>query len=781
MVDKPKTLDVYLGYAVSSFTVGDKNPIEATNFVPGDGVFTEQIINWNGDHPDYVVAVSNTRTIDSRWYVIESTRTRGGQYQIRLFRDLFADYYDEIMSAPAFIEKGYVPVSDSAIYNPEGITFNQIKRNEFLLKDNTKSAWIVGYCAVPETNETATTIKFGGIPEVAFDVPAIEDWEYSEFYRQGTVKTTKMIVAESLKYNVFSTLRQGNPDTVKTTFNSSGNISVETLGKTSFNLNYYCDREDVPYLNRYTAYADTDTTALNEIGYVYYDATPEELEDLSTQKIKVGNTYYEISVNVETEEKTFEVPYASNVYNALSALIANGVVGDNDEIIHPIKGTSTLGSFTLTYTEKSVSLFLEEITTNTGLEFTWPVDRPVLTDAPYCMFCIPYSNEYQVKTANKTFRTKEENALSLATGIATSLDSKLYDIQLLPYSPLPLLRNAGRGIDLTTNTSLNYIVDDDLVATNNIVFWCLESSGTFDIVYNQYVPTDPIQFKINALTRFQRLCSPNYNGVFEFSVEKNNGVSSINVDYTYKPYQPYIHLNPNFGGLYGRDFNDARGLICGGDFSLPITQDAWTNYQIQNKNYQEMFDRQIQNIETIQEISKRREVAQVISGTISGTVAGAGAGSFIGGGTGALIGGAVGGLASIGAGIADVRYNDMLRNEAIDYTKDQFGYNLQNIIALPNSLTKISAYNANNKIFPFIERYVATYPEEEALKNKLIYNGMSIGRIGTLYDTYINKPATLRGKYGYFKGQLIRIEGIKDDSHVANAIAQEYNKGWYMI
>lgn len=72
-----------------------------------------------------------------------------------------------------------------------------------------------------------------------------------------------------------------------------------------------------------------------------------------------------------------------------------------------------------------------------------------------------------------------------------------------------------------------------------------------------------------------RLCSPNWSNFFDFSLAKNGGtVMSFNVDCSYKPFSPYIHINPDFKGLYGRDFNDARGLICGGEFSLPQVTSA---------------------------------------------------------------------------------------------------------------------------------------------------------------------------------------------------------------
>jgi hypothetical protein len=96
---------------------------------------------------------------------------------------------------------------------------------------------------------------------------------------------------------------------------------------------------------------------------------------------------------------------------------------------------------------------------------------------------------------------------------------------------------------------------------------------------------DPLQRKVYGLTKFARICSPNYAGVFQFSPQKNDGFHYIEINCTYKPFMPYIHLNPDFNGLYGQDFNDNRGLICGGDFSLARLNNAWEEFELQNKNY----------------------------------------------------------------------------------------------------------------------------------------------------------------------------------------------------
>ena len=96
------------------------------------------------------------------------------------------------------------------------------------------------------------------------------------------------------------------------------------------------------------------------------------------------------------------------------------------------------------------------------------------------------------------------------------------------------------------------------------------------------------------------MTSPNYNGSFEFNKEKlTGGLTAINVDCTYKPYTPYIKLNPNLEGSYysNTDYNDSIGLICGGDFSLGIINDAWNVFPnicfVQNKDYRNILGFQL--------------------------------------------------------------------------------------------------------------------------------------------------------------------------------------------
>lgn len=175
------------------------------NFNPNDGVTTTLIVgkgdlNWEDNEeytPDYLVAYTEvtaegvtTQTIKSRWFILEMERTRGGQYKLALKRDILADYESDIMEAPCFIEKGTISdAGNPLLFNSEGMKFNEIKKDEILLKDKSKSAWLVGYLK----KNISDTVRVTYTPEEAFqDVVDIDskDWYQCINYRNADGTTT---------------------------------------------------------------------------------------------------------------------------------------------------------------------------------------------------------------------------------------------------------------------------------------------------------------------------------------------------------------------------------------------------------------------------------------------------------------------------------------------------------------------------------------------------------------------------------------------------------------
>lgn len=402
-----------------------------------------------------------------------------------------------------------------------------------------------------------------------------------------------------------------------------------------------------------------------------------------------------------------------------------------------------------------------------------------LPDAPYAMMAIPYATKDYYLSGIKLGTITRQQAMQIAQATSRKYSSGgwLMDLQLLPYCPCPeVLRDDG-NISLSAavaNAKVWYDAASSALPTNRIggVICCKQS--TFQA--NMYTSTGSLfkvhvhDVKLENQTTMYRLVSPNGNGAFEFNPAKMVYTDDVDIGFvarcTYMPYQPYIRVFPEFSRLYGSDYNDYRGLICGGDFSLPQISDSWEAYQVQNKNYQTMFNRQIESLDKQQ----RAEAVQSVFGALGGTLQGVAGGALIGGGTGAIVGGVTSGV----GGIADIGIGAYLRADQREAAIQQHNWQLQNIQALPYSVTKMNNFNVDNNYVPYLEVYVCTDSEIDNFNAYLALRSYSINRYGMLND-YI-KPT---GRT-FLKGMIVRQAEVDDDSHYLAAIADEVNQGFYI-
>ena len=558
------------------------------------------------------------------------------------------------------------------------------------------------------------------------------------------------------------------------------------------------------------------------VNYEYeYNSNLINVSDLNNKYIKIGNDYYVISVSKVgylttcLKNSTYVNDFTNQYTDIENVSTSNANIATLGEMIVTVMNgyinsyinlynTTNSAMITKVYEKYEVTLSLLK-TETLSLTNREASDRNHTYDNSADMFAIPYG-EITFKTAADGAEITTENYRGLAMGraIAAAFSDSCYDLQLVPYCPSAIIRNYMSELDVLPLYSLETEAYQVYQSGNNItgfVLWCTASKDTFDVNINldEYMNisdntiSNSLLYKLSNETQVYRLASPNYNGQFEFSLAKNHGVTKFNVDYTYKPYSPYIHVNPDFGGIYGQDWNDARGLICGGDFSLNHITSYWQTYINNNKNYQQIFDRQIQNMDVNNAIAMEKQEFQATVGTITssigGTLGGAMTGATAGaaaGPWGALIGGVVGAVAGgVGSGVAsaygaqkDIDWLQRQQKEARSYAVDMYGYQLGNIQAMPYSLKGTESLTNNNKIWPIIEVYNATSTEVELLKKKIEYNGMTIMAVGNIKDFY----TTTDFDNVFIKGQIIRIDSneLKDDFHIADAIYQEINKGVYI-
>ena len=726
-----------------------------------------------------MIIVENNE-IKSRWFVIDCDFVMKGQYKMTFHRDVIADNYEAVINAPTFIEKATLENTDPLIFNSENMTFNQIKTSETLLKDKSGCPWIVGYT----TNDKieATINNLDNPADIVVDGP-LSSWKFGKYVNQELHELTDLTVL----YFIYDQFRNSNYKTV--------GVEID-LNRTKW------DRLKT-YSNNNPDEFDFKTKQAADWNYIFNTLVAQKntfkdaffaLAKAKDSKLVIGNELDELKL---LNGKTIQ--YIDGGTKVKKRINFTGFIGSGDQF--NLKTTEPADAAAISIYQSQIKQFpvitgtfegksryyewdtkynkftfeLQDTTVATYNFTTGESGIRGLEDAPYSMFCMPYGDKIfkNINFNGETVQCSSSKYLNLkfASVIAEQAGTKLYDLQLVPYCPVPELIDAEGNIDLVNTKPVddyNFITSGNALIT--VVVYPHKSSFTFDIPLEEPITiTEP---KVQSECDMYRLCSPNFNGTFEFNAAKNGGVNKFNVDITYLPYNPYIHINPDFNNLYGSDFNDARGLICGGDFSLARVDDAWVQYQNNNKNYQNIFNRQIQNMSFNNKYQHMADTINAAVGAVQGGVSGGIMGG-LGGGIGTGIGAAVGFGASAIAGAADVAINDKLRQEAIDYTKDQFGYQLGNIKAIPDSLAKTTAYTLNNKFFPVLEYYTCKDREKEALREKIKYNGMTVMVVGKISDYIKSEPS-------YIKGKLIRIEDLNEDFHMLNAISGEVNKGFFI-
>lgn len=400
-------------------------------------------------------------------------------------------------------------------------------------------------------------------------------------------------------------------------------------------------------------------------------------------------------------------------------------------------------------------------------------------DSPFAIAVMPYATKDYYNGDTKIGTITRDQVMKLAQAVSRQYSSAgwLVDLQLLPYCPVPniIKSDVQRSIDLSKAPLYGAIrYGTETGTTTQIGGYISIERASFGVtpynvkgeIFKQHI----YNIKFENLTLKSRLVSPNGNGIFEYSaaklVYKDDTDISFEIYCTYMPYQPYIRVLPSFSRMYGTVYTDYRGLICGGDFSLPQLSDAWEAYQANNKNYQAMFNRQIESLDLQQKWAERQDIMSAAVGALSGAAGGA----LIGGVGGAV----VGGIASAAGGIMDVYANTQLRADQRDAMITQHNLQLQNVQALPYSVTKVNSFNIDSNYVPYLEEYTCDDLEIDNLERFLNLRSYTINRYGKFSD-YV-KPA---GKT-WLSGILIKLDSIADDSHYLAAIADEVNQGFYI-
>ena len=776
---REETLSAYLSFVV--YQVAGVN-----TWANGDGVdnsWTTGIVSEDIAGVDYMLTCTGDKIL-GRWFVMEKNEISKNRYRLTLRRDLLAESLPTIENDAFFAERCILPDTSPYIYNAEDFRVNRIKTKETLIKDKTGVPWIIGYFN-KEIESKSITGSLGATADITVD--SLQNWP---FYKYVTSLFTGFCPDDAInltlywanvKYNLIGSLVDSWNIYEESTYEikSEGSTWTQDIHypyknsvKSNFANGYLYDQKGCPTISQIKAElphsicAAAIRTALNiptkaetESFYALDGAVLYETSNEKYYKINIVPSNKQLSETINNQETSRDgVKIINNICtNQLKGLLNVGV------------GTKR-NLFTMRANVTQSYIVLEDITSTVStFSYSIPTSHRDTEDAPYDILAIPYGEFKNV--GNEKTAMSAINALIKAYNAGAN--SPLFDVQLLPFCPL----YETDTTNLTENVDYVKIKGPE-PGNKTLGYVYFSSRSSFSLSLPLDNPISVQSPKIENVCDLYRLVSPNCNGQFEFTAAKNGGINVINVDATYIPFNPFIRIAPAFGGLYGAEFKDARGLICGGDFSLPIITSAWVSYQQNNKQYQNIFDRQIKNIEFTQEQQRIQErwnaATGVVSGAVQGGQMGAAAGPW-GAAAGAVIGA---GVSLAGAGL-DQYYNELARREAIGYSKDVHRLSLQNIEAQPDSLTRTTAFTAINKIFPILEYFTCTDEEKNAIAKSIAENSMRAGFVTTIAEIARNRWSygDLEDR-GYISGKLIRAS-LNEDPHYLISLNSELLTGFY--
>jgi hypothetical protein len=765
----------------------------AVNFNPNDGLTTKLVLNIEEVPYNYLLVTNeNGSTINSRWFILRKVRTRIGQYELSLVRDVISDNYAGVRQSSFILKKSsYIaPMMSEAQYK-KTMQFSQIKTSETLLgeADGCK-----GYLAIYTAKNMSEHKSVTAITNQSGSVATISDTIMKDIIEHagntyGFCRVNSLALAiDSYTYDSKKYLFHHwyNESDINSSGYPAGNTCAITQSAPNLvPLNPYDDNNG--FITMMDTYASKETTKTLALAMITNEGLSMDENTLTLLDSIDGKT-------VTGTTSPYNRPYTVHVTKTDAPMLYNLTDADRTAVADALKFSNLSKSTFAKHASWKYNLSLYQVTleeapdTGTGAycDDPFPAGMMTTTDSVYDVHLIPLGGQMVVE--NKTISVNSGNMFSFASKLFETYGSNIYDIQWLPYGyDAQRFESDTINVGSVKGTSFTAIRASESTSSEYVgAIIHLSRSSAGMTVYRDIIPSnssDLMENRIENETTFYRLCSPNWTSTFEFRPIYNNGLHGFQIDVSFKPYTPYIRVCPMFSNLYGSTFNDTRGLVLSGDFSIDQTTDAWTTYKLNNKNYELIFNRDIQSLDlrnSVADIQDSYAMVGDIAGTASGAVSAGAYGTMMSGGNPAV--GIATGVASLGAGVVDSvmnagirKLNRSIRADNRQATIDKYQYQIGNIKAMPISLTKTSSFDKSYRVYPVLEKYTCTDIEKERLRESIEVNGIEIGKYCTMKDA----TAGATGRV-YLSASLIRWSGDETDENVITAISDVLNDGIYM-
>ena len=794
-------------------TDGYIDTISDVNIDIQDDLNTTLIINYNSFEkatPNYLLIEDTIENLFTRWFVIECAQIRGLQFKLQIRRDVMADYFQTIKKSPCLLYKGYVGNDNVLVFNREQQEYNKIKTKELLIKDNTGIGYVVGFIG-RDTAGSNTTKVYSTYTEDSitpdFDYNSLSD-TMKNYFAIGSATPASTIEDRTMSHvivnNVSASVTFYQRSTGNKTARGNGKIplyrnltnsDVTSSWNPPDSLTGHVTVYGAKNGPEYTAY--NDTTVKSDIIMPVYN----QIRSVMTSKLNNQSVNYDSALDVN---RSFinslryydnKICCINNVYYKCTFMkVANGTgtkINDNYSFTANIRQSlpttsdmnglsgftfSGVSSDSLTTTDIEIdylkyNCYLKLTQQNISIYtyITPKANRNHLIDAPYDMFVFPYSDDYSYIVNSTEYPASKNMAINLAQSICESSGSAVYDIQIVPYCPF--------SIEQRDWSLFNYqAIYDSSDQVIGYYFWSDRGSKSISVAENRpelTLSTNPSYKEITQLNKYI-LCSPDKNVQWEFNPAMNHGITNWIISYEYRPFSSYLKIEPEFNWLYGNSFyndlSDTRGLVINSSYSLTQLNDAWANYLNNNKNFQQIFDTQINTQLKTYDLQNKAAWDTMVQRSINGS---------FGGGlyeiANLFTGGRLGSKAD--AVRKEQEMTEQIQGLTLAQSRDLFNYQLDNIKNQPDTIKKLTSINVDFRIFPFVEIYECTEQELTIFRDNIKYNGMTLMVTGFIENYLKDNDET------FIQGTLIRFnefEKQENDYTLVQRINDELNKGVYI-
>lgn len=704
--------------------------IDSPDTINGHIIYTLSTGESFSNLPTYIVDTES----GWRWFVSGIRQLNSRKFQISLLRDIISENPNIWKNERAYISSGTAQNYNK--YKKWNLPFTNTKIKQEKLTLNGKSSFFVFYVneqeisgshVLQEHDLDISYIQAPGILNVDYTVNNLNEIPSYQFLNAGNVR-----YHTNMQYD----LRMRFDTTVPQPTGSGGWSSDFVNNKWQ-------------YSNGEFTLTESFQGSLNNYQYIsiLQSSFASNVNSCKSSLVTACSNF------ISTWQTSQRTPITSTDISNLTPYIGKVIKDNSTNKLYRISVTTTNGSYNNRYFNNLSTL------TQTLSNISWPWSN---SSKPQNLDFMTYGNYLNV-TSQYTDYNYVLTELGYATGFSFSFkankrklpksavrcvnivsDSTISDAEIT--QALMLAQTNGINEDNTTGRILDIqYLPFSIATTTNADFTITPSSGTAHNLVAEYLDFDDFQYhidlpdltNINKETDTIKIVSPSRASQYVFSPYNNNGNMIFDAKITVKPYASVIYVRPSTQGLLMYEWDDKDCLIIQEDFSLTNVTSAWTQYIYNNKNYSNIFEREIQGREFERGWERKVEQANMKSEEWNArNISAQKARTY----TGNLpiisdIAGAIGTAWQdqdyLRAVQTDLEYNEALYQEGLAISRELYNYQLENIKSQPQIPSKITTIDCKFLDGIYIEYYSTNDTEKSSIENFYYYNGNRIDDYGT--------------------------------------------------